>query len=151
MANRRGKSRNNDRFYFTALQNHSGPWLQPWNSKTLAPWKESYDKPRQHIRKQRHHFASKGLYSQLVFPVVMYRCESFLDYKEVKAVSAKENQSWIFIGRTNAEAAAPILLATWCGEPTHWERAWCWKRLRVGGEVGDRGWDGYIVSLTQWT
>ena len=42
-------------------------WLQPWNSKTLAPWKASYDKPRQcinkprqHIKKQRHHFADQG-------------------------------------------------------------------------------------------
>ena len=32
--------------------------------KTLAPWKKSYDKPRQHIKKQRHDFANKGLYTQ---------------------------------------------------------------------------------------
>ena len=44
----------------------------------LAPWKKSYDKPRQHIKKQRHHFANKGPSSQnLVFPVVMYVCESW--------------------------------------------------------------------------
>ena len=43
-----------------------------------APWKESYDKPRQCIKKQRYHFADKGLFSQtVVFPVVMYRCESW--------------------------------------------------------------------------
>ena len=56
--------------------------------KTLASWKESYDKPRQCMRKQRHHFADKGPYSQLptkvgivkakVFPVVMYGCESWI-------------------------------------------------------------------------
>ena len=41
------------------------PWqLQPRNKKTLAPWKKSYDKPREHIKKQRHYFANKGLYSQ---------------------------------------------------------------------------------------
>ena len=46
--------------------------------KTLGPWKGSYDKPRQHIKKQRDHFADKGLYSQaVVFPVVMYGCESW--------------------------------------------------------------------------
>ena len=39
-------------------------WLQPWNKKMLVPWKESYDKPRQHIKKQRHPFDNKGLYSQ---------------------------------------------------------------------------------------
>ena len=47
----------------------------------LAPWKESYDKTRQYIKKQRHHFANRGLYSLnygfMVFPVVMYECESW--------------------------------------------------------------------------
>ena len=65
MANRWGKSGNSDRFHFHGLQNHCGWWLQPWNlKKTLTPWKKSYHKPRQHIKKQRHHFASKGPYSQ---------------------------------------------------------------------------------------
>ena len=46
--------------------------------KTLAPWKESYDEPRQHIKKQRHYFANKGPSSQSYgFPVVMYGCESW--------------------------------------------------------------------------
>ena len=39
-------------------------WLQPWNQKMLTPWEESYDQPRQHIKKQRHYFANKGLSSQ---------------------------------------------------------------------------------------
>ena len=44
----------------------------------VAPWKENYDKPTQCIKKQRHHFADKGLYSQaMVFPVAMYGCESW--------------------------------------------------------------------------
>ena len=48
-------------------------------SKTFAPWKEEYDKPKQSIKKQRHHFADRGPSSQkaLVFPVVMYGCESW--------------------------------------------------------------------------
>ena len=49
---------------FFGLQNHHRWWLQPWNWKTLAPWKKSYDQPRQHIRKQRHYFANKGPSSQ---------------------------------------------------------------------------------------
>ena len=49
----------------------------------LAPWKESYDKPRQHIKKQKHHFADKGPYSQ---NIVTYRCESWT----IKKVSAEE-------------------------------------------------------------
>ena len=42
-------------------------------------------------------------------------------------------------------------LATWCEEPTHWKRPWCWERLRAGGEGGNRGWDDWMASLTQWT
>ena len=48
----------------------------------LAPWKKSYDKPRQYIKKQRHDFADKGPSSQsMVFPVVMYVCESWTTMK----------------------------------------------------------------------
>ena len=50
--------------YFSGLQNHCRWWLQPWNEKMLTPWKESYDQPRQHIKKQRHYFAYKGPSSQ---------------------------------------------------------------------------------------
>ena len=49
-----GENGNRDRLYFCGLQNHCRWWLQPWNKKTLAPWKKSYDQPRQHIKKQRH-------------------------------------------------------------------------------------------------
>ena len=40
-------------------------------------------------------------------------------------------------------------LATWCEELTHLKRLWCWERLRAGGEGDDRGWDGWMASLTQ--
>ena len=42
-------------------------------------------------------------------------------------------------------------LATWCKEPTHRKRPWCWEELKARGEGGDRGWDGWMASLTQWT
>ena len=41
-------------------------------------------------------------------------------------------------------------LANWSKEPTHWKRLWSWERLRAG-EGGDRGWDGWMASPTQWT
>ena len=98
------------------------------------PWKESYNKPRQHIKKQRHHFTNKSLYSQSYgfssshvqmrkldhkegwalknwcFQIVVLEkiLESPLDSKEIKPVDPKGNQLWIFIGRTDAEAEAPI-------------------------------------------
>ena len=51
-------------FIFGGLPNHCRWWLQPWNLKMLAPWKKSYDQPRQHIKKQRHSFTNKSPSSQ---------------------------------------------------------------------------------------
>ena len=54
--------------------------------------------------------------------------ESPLGCKEITPINPKGNQPWIFIGRTDAEAEAPILLATWWEELTHWKRPWWLKR-----------------------
>ena len=155
MANRWGKSGSSDRFYFLGLQNHCGWWLQPWNWKILAPWKKSYDKPRQCIKKQRCHFANKGPSSQSYGFSSSHVQMWELDHKEswvlknwcfwivvlentlesLPKVNPKGNQSWILIGRTDTEAEAPIL----CKEPTHWKRPWCWEKLRAGGDGDDRG------------
>ena len=75
--------------------------------------------------------------------------ESPLDCKEIKNVNPKGNHHWVFIGRTDAEISNT--LATWCKYPTHWKRPWLWERLKAKGEGGSRGWDGWIVSLIQWT
>ena len=97
--------------------------------------KESYDQPRQHIKKQRHYFANKGPSSQsygfssgqewmwelghkenwapkdwYFWAVVLEKtCASPLDCKEIKPVHPKGNQSWTFIGRTDTEAETLIL------------------------------------------
>ena len=74
--------------------------------------------------------------------------ESPLDCKEIKPVNSKRNQSWIFTGRTDAEAEAPInILATWCKELIHGKRHWCWERLKAGGEGDNRGW---IAGWHHW-
>ena len=109
----------------------------------LTPWKESYDQPRQHIKKQRHNFANKGLSSQgcgfssshvwmweldykeswapkncCFWTVVLEETlESPLDCKEIQLVHPKGNQSWIFIGTTDAEAETPIL---WLPDAKSW-------------------------------
>ena len=167
---------NSERLYFGGLQNHCRWWLQPWNYKMLAPWKKSYDQPRQHIKKQRHHYANKGPSSQgsgfssshvwmweldhkegwalknwCFWTVVLEKTlESPLDCKEIQPVHPKGNQSWIFFGRTDAEALT--LLATWCEELTHWEKKpCCWERLKAGGKGDDRRWDDWLASLTQRT
>ena len=74
--------------------------------------------------------------------------ESPLDCKEIQPVHPKGDQSWVFIGRTDAKAET---LATWCEELTHLKRPWYWERLKAGGEGDDRGWDGWMASQTQWT
>ena len=66
----------------------------------LAPWKKSYDQCRQHIKKQRHY----------VWTVVLEKTlESPLDCKEIQPAHHKRKRSWIFTGRTDAEAETPVL------------------------------------------
>ena len=76
--------------------------------------------------------------------------ESSLDRKEIKSVNPKGNQSWIFTGRTDAEAETPVI---WPPDVKSWLiwKDWCWERLKVGGEGDDRGWDGWMASPTQCT
>ena len=74
--------------------------------------------------------------------------ESPLDYKEIQPVNPKGNQSWIFIGRTDAEAGNSNTLATWCEELTHWKRPWSWERLRaVEGDDRMRWLEGITNSM----
>ena len=74
--------------------------------------------------------------------------ESPLDCKESKSVHPKGNQSWIFIGRTDAEAEVPIL---WPPDGKSWQDEKTWERLKAAGEGDNRGWDGWMASLTGWT
>ena len=103
--------------------------------------------------------------------VVLKTFGTSLECKEIQPVPPKWNQFWIFIGRTDAEAESPIqmksvlnihwtdwcwswisnTLASWCEEPTHLKRPWRWERFKAGGEGDNRGWDGWMASLTQWT
>ena len=211
-----GKETETGRFYFLGLPNHCGWWLQPWNWKMFAPWKKSYDQPRQHTKSRNITLPTKvRLVKTMVFPVVMYASESWTikkaDRRRIDAfepwcwrkllrvpwtarrsnhsilkeigpeysleglilkfqyfghrmqrnnslektlmrgkISCKY-QSWIFVGRTDAEAEAPILWPPDVIELTHWKRPWCWEKLKVGGEEDDRVWDGWMASPTRWT
>ena len=77
--------------------------------------------------------------------------ESPSDCKEIQPIHPKGDQSWVFIGRTDAEAETPIL---WPPEAKSWL---IWKDRDAGkdwrweGEGDDRGWDGWMASPTQWT
>ena len=79
-----------------------------------------------------------------------------LDCKEIQPVHPKGNQSWIFIGRTDAEAETPNTLAIWYKELTHLKRAWCWERLKAGreGMTEDEmaGWHHWLDGHeSEWT
>ena len=93
MANWWGDNGNSPRLHFLGLQNHCRWCLQPWNYKMLAPWKKSYDLPRQHIQKQRHHFAKVRLVKAMVFPAVMYGCESWT-IKKVESQKTDAFELW---------------------------------------------------------
>ena len=173
MANRRGKGGSSGRFPLLGLLNHCRWRLQPWNLKTISSWQESYDKIRLCIKKQRHHFVDKGPYSQgydllsshvwlreldhkegrvlknwCFWTVVLEKTlENPLDSKEIKPVNPKGNQLWILIGRTDAEAEAPIL---W---PPKAEKHWRQKEERVKEDemVGWHHWcNGHELGQTRW-
>ena len=111
----------------------------------------------------------------MVFPAVMYGCESWTikkaEHRRIDAfelwcwrrllrvlwTARRSNQStlkniksWVFTGKTDAEAKAPI---HWPLHAKSWliGKDWCWEGLGVGGEGDDRWWDGWMASPTQWT
>ena len=115
------------------------------------------------------------LVKAMVFPVVMYGCESWTIKKAERwKIAAFELWCWrrlLRVAWTTRRLSQLILrksvlnidwkdwcwswnpntLAIWCEELTHWKRPWCCERLRAGGEGDDRRWDGWMVSSTQWT
>ena len=110
------------------------------------------------------------LVKAIVFPVVMYGCESWTVKKaEHQRIDAfvlwcwgkllrvpwtARRSNWSILKEISPEYSLEGLtlkLATWYKELTHLERPWCWERLKVGGEGDDRGWDDLMASLTQWT
>ena len=76
--------------------------------------------------------------------------ENPLDCKEIKPVNPKGNEFWLLIIKNWCWSWSSNTLATWCREPTHWKRPWCWERLKAGGEGDNRGSDGWMASPTRW-
>ena len=143
----------------------------------LAPWKKSYHQPGQYIKKQRHYFANKGPSSQrygfsssyvwmwvdhkeswapknwCLWTVVLEKTlESPLDCKEIQLVHLKGNRSWIFTGRTDAEAETTIF---WPPDANNWltskdpDAGKDWRQ-EVKGTTEDEtvGWHHWLMSLS---
>ena len=110
------------------------------------------------------------LVKAIVFPVVMYGCESWTIKKaEHGRIDAFELWCWRRLLRvpwTTRLSNKSVLnfhwkdwcwswisntLATWCEELTHWKSPWCWEILKARGEGNNRGWDGWMASRTRWT
>ena len=139
----------------------------------LTPWKESYDQPSSIFKSRDITLPTKvHLVKAMVFPVVMYGCESWTVKKaECLRIDAFELWCWRRLLRVPWTARRsnlyilrrPVLgvhwkkwcwgwnsntLATSCEELTHWKRLWCREGLGAGGEGDDRGWDGWMASPT---
>ena len=172
MANRWGNNGNSERLCFWRLQNHCRWWLQPW----LLLGRKVMTKLDSILKSRDITLPTKVcLVKAMVFPIVMYRCESWTIKKaELWRIDDFELQCWrrlLRIPWTARRSNQSILkeispeyslegliwswsfnpLATWCEELIHWKRLWCWERLKAGGEGDDRGWDGWMASLTGWT
>ena len=113
------------------------------------------------------------LVKAMVFPVVMYGCESGTVKKaEHQRIDAFELWCWRRLLRvpwTARRSNQSILkeispeysleglmlklqyFGPWCKEPTHWKKPWCWERLKARGKGDGKGWDGWMASPTQWT
>ena len=169
MTNRRRKSWR----FSPGLWNHCRWWLQPWNQVT-ASWQESFDKPRECIKKQRYHFANKSPYIQgyglSSSHVQMWELENKKGWVPNNwclwtAVLEKTFESPLATRRSNQSILQEIraeysleglmlkLKLQYFGHlmQTHWKTPWCWERLKAGGEGDDRGWDGRMASPTRWT
>ena len=120
----------------------------------LAPWKESYDQPRQHVKKQRFYFADQSPYSQIYGfssgHVWMWQLDCKESWVLMLLNCGVREDSWGSLGLqgdpTSPSKRRSVLgvhwkdwcwgwnsntLATWCEELTHWKRPWCWERLRA--------------------
>ena len=139
----------------------------------LAPWKKGYDKTREHIKKQRHYFTIKvHLVKAMVFPLVMYECESWT-VKEAEHWKIDSFELWCWkrllrvpwtAGRSNQSILKGVSLEysleglmlklkfQYFGHLV-WRPDSLEKTLTLGKiedrRRGDRGWDGWMPSLTQ--
>ena len=166
MANRWGNNGNNARLYFLGLQNHCWWWLQPRSEKMLAPWRQSYDQPRQYIKKQRHYFANKDLSnqsygfssSQTIKKSEHQRIDGFelwcwRRFLKVPWTSRRSNQSILkeISPEYSLEGLMLRLKLQYFGHLM--QRADSLEKTLMLAKIegGDREWDCWMASLTQWT
>ena len=175
MANGWGNNGNSEKLYFGGVPKSLQMVTAAMKLRHLLPGRKVMTNQDSIIKKQRHYFANKGPSSQSFGFSSGHVWMWELDCKESRA---QKNwcfwtvvlDSWESLGLqgdpTSPSQRKSVLnshwkdwcwswnsntLATWSEELTHWKRLWCWERLKAEGEDDDRGWDGWMESLTQWT
>ena len=165
MANKRGKrwkySQSSSSWALKSL------WMvtPAMKSEDFASWQKNYDKPKQCAEMQRYYPADKGPYRQGyglpnghvwlweldVKKVVWGRFDAFKlwCWRKLLSVLGKSTlnihcKDWCWSWNSS-------ILVIWCKQLTHWKCPWCWERLRAEGKEHVRGWDGWMISLIQWT
>ena len=174
MANRWGNSGNSVRLYFGGLQNHCRWWLQPWNKRRLLLGRKAMTNLDSIFKSRDIALPTKvRLVKAMVFPVVIYGCESWTVKKgEHQRIDAFELWHWRrllrvpwTVRRSNQSILKEIspgcsleglmlklklqYFRHLCKELTHWP--WCCEGLGAGGEGDDRRWDGWMASPTWCT
>ena len=175
MANRWGNNGNSDRLYFLSVIKSPQMVIAAMKLKTLAPWKKIMTNLDSILKSRDITLPTKAhLVKAMVFPVVIYGCESWTIKKaECWRIDAFEVCCWrrlLRVAGLQGDQASQSwrksvlnihwkdwcwswnsnTFATWCEELTHWKRPWCWERLKAGGEGDNRGWDGWMASPTWW-
>ena len=120
---------------------------------TKVHLRKSYDFPSSHTMPVTAYKEGWAPKNWCVWTVVLKTLESPLDSKEIQPVHPKGDQSWVFIGMTDAKAEAESSIF-WPPDVKNWligKRLWCWELLKVRGEGDNRGRDGWVASLTLWT
>ena len=176
MANRWGNNGNSSRFYFLGLKNHCSHAVKSDGSHEIKRNFLLGRKGMTNLESRNITLSTKVcLVKAMVFPVVLYKCESWTIKKaEHRRIDAFELWCWRRLlrvpwmaRRSNQSILKEIspeyhwkdwcwswssyTLVTWGEELTHWKRVQCWERLKAGEEGNDRGWDSWMASPTPWT
>ena len=176
MANRWGNNRNSDTLYFLGLQNHCRWWLRPEINRHLLLGRKVMTNLDSILKSRDITLPTKArLVKAMVFPVVMYGCDSWTlkkaEHQRIDAFELWCRRRLLRVPWTARRSNQSILkeISPGCSleglmlklklqyfghlmrRSDSGKRPWCWERLKAGGEGENSEWVGWMASLTQWT